>query len=232
MSNDLILILLAIAVVAVGLYFTLKPGKSPAAMMDASAETQPNDKPRVEAKAAEEPMTGVDVTAFMEVEANAAPTPTVKAPVKVPVQSEASAQPKAAANSAATTKVPAPASSVRKAATQAVRAAAAEKPKAAKSVPATKPAAKAVAKPNGPDNLLWIKGLGPKLNTLFIENGVTRFEQIAGWGATEIAAMDAKLGSFSGRIARDNFVEQAALLAKGDVASFEAKYGKLDSENG
>jgi len=78
---------------------------------------------------------------------------------------------------------------------------------------------------------LWIKGLGPKLNTLFIENGVTRFDQIAGWGATEIAAMDEKLGTFSGRIARDNFVEQAALLAKGDVAAFEAKYGKLDSEN-
>jgi predicted flap endonuclease-1-like 5' DNA nuclease len=97
--------------------------------------------------------------------------------------------------------------------------------------PAAKPMAKAAAKPKGPDNLLWIKGLGPKLNTLFIQNGVTRFDQIAGWGATEIAAMDEKLGTFSGRIARDNFVEQAALLAKGDVAAFEAKYGKLDSEN-
>ncbi|RJT25682.1 hypothetical protein D5I55_09845 [Chakrabartia godavariana] len=64
-----------------------------------------------------------------------------------------------------------------------------------------------------------------------MENGVTRFDQIAGWSDADIAAMDAKLGAFAGRIARDNFVEQAGLLAKGDIAAFEAKYGKLDSEN-
>lgn len=262
MSNDLIMILLAIAVVAVALYFVLKPGKAPAAKIDAPAATPP----KVEPKGAEVPATLVDAPVVAPVATKAAPAPKAKAPTKPKPAAKPAAAPKAKAQPKpkSAPKAAAPASSVTKATTPAVKAPPAPKPKAAKAAPAAKaaakpaapkPAVKAVAKPapkaapkaaakpaakpvakaapkaKGPDNLLWIKGLGPKLNTLFIENGVTRFDQIAGWGATEIAAMDEKLGTFSGRIARDNFVEQAALLAKGDVAAFEAKYGKLDSEN-
>lgn len=82
-----------------------------------------------------------------------------------------------------------------------------------------------------PDNLLQIKGIGPKLNTLLTGLGITRFDQIAAWGAAEIDKVDDHLGTFKSRIGRDNWVEQAGFLAKGDVAGFEAKYGKLDSEN-
>lgn len=78
-----------------------------------------------------------------------------------------------------------------------------------------------------PDDLTRIKGLGPKLGTLLNELGVTRFDQIAGWGEAEIAAIDPQLGAFQGRIARDNWVEQARYLAAGDVAGFEAKFGKV-----
>ncbi|MBN8817706.1 MAG: hypothetical protein J0I80_03165 [Sphingomonas sp.] len=80
-----------------------------------------------------------------------------------------------------------------------------------------------------PDNLRQLKGVGPKLATLLTQLGITRFDQVAAWGEAEIAAVDAHLGTFKGRITRDNWIEQATFLAKGDIAGFEAKFGKLDS---
>ncbi|MFM9829071.1 MAG: hypothetical protein ACKVOB_10085 [Sphingomonas sp.] len=82
-----------------------------------------------------------------------------------------------------------------------------------------------------PDNLLQLKGVGPVLNKLLISLGVRRFDQIAAWSTADIAKVDAHLGNFKGRIVRDNWVEQAGLLARGAIAAFEAKFGKLDSEN-
>lgn len=82
-----------------------------------------------------------------------------------------------------------------------------------------------------PDSLLQIKGVGPKLNALLTSLGVTRFDQIAAWGSEEIAKVDAHLGAFKGRIVRDNWIEQAKLLASGAIKEFEAKFGALDSEN-
>jgi len=81
-----------------------------------------------------------------------------------------------------------------------------------------------------PDNLLHIKGIGPKLSALCHKLGVTRFDQIAKWGPDEIAEVDRHLGAFRGRIERDNWVEQAGLLASGQYPAFEAKFGKLDNE--
>lgn len=83
-----------------------------------------------------------------------------------------------------------------------------------------------------PDNLRLIKGLGPKLNTTLIGLGITRYDQIAAWTADDIAKVDAHLGTFKGRIARDNWVEQAKYLARGDTAGFEAKFGKIDGAAG
>ncbi|MEQ1510488.1 MAG: hypothetical protein ABL909_08850 [Sphingopyxis sp.] len=82
-----------------------------------------------------------------------------------------------------------------------------------------------------PDDLTLIKGVGPKLNALLISLGVTRFDQISAWGATEIGEVDRFLGSFKGRINRDSWVEQAGLLARGDHAAFAAKFGEVGSEN-
>ena len=42
----------------------------------------------------------------------------------------------------------------------------------------------------------------------------------------EIERIDAKLGRFSGRITRDQWVEQAKLLAAGDESSFVSKFGQ------
>ncbi len=81
------------------------------------------------------------------------------------------------------------------------------------------------------DDLLQIKGIGPKLKDLLHSLGVTRFDQIAAWGASEIDKVDDHLGNFKNRISRDSWVEQAGLLARGAIAEFEAKFGQLDSEN-
>jgi len=80
-----------------------------------------------------------------------------------------------------------------------------------------------------PDNLRLLKGVGPKLAALLTQLGITRFDQIASWNEADIAAVDAHLGTFRGRIVRDNWVEQARYLAQGDTAGFEAKFGRLDS---
>jgi len=77
------------------------------------------------------------------------------------------------------------------------------------------------------DDLRKIKGVGPKLVTLLASLGVTRFAQIAAWTDEDIDRVDAQLGTFAGRVRRDNWVEQAKFLAAGDVAGFEGKFGKV-----
>ena len=81
--------------------------------------------------------------------------------------------------------------------------------------------------PTATDDLTRIKGLGPKLRTLLNGLGVTSFAQIAAWSEADIAEIDGKLGAFAGRPTRDNWVEQAKLLAAGDTAAYEEKFGKL-----
>ncbi len=93
------------------------------------------------------------------------------------------------------------------------------------------PAAPLVAPAVGaPDDLLLIKGIGPQLNALLNSLGVTRFDQIAGWSLTDVQRVDAHLGVFKGRIVRDDWIEQARLLAAGDIAGYSAKYGNPESK--
>lgn len=79
----------------------------------------------------------------------------------------------------------------------------------------------------GGDDLGRIKGVGPKLKALLASLGVTTYAQIAAWTEEDIAKIDAQLGAFAGRATRDNWVEQAKLLASGDTAAYEAKFGKV-----
>ena len=82
--------------------------------------------------------------------------------------------------------------------------------------------------PAGPaDELTRMKGVGPKVAALLNGLGVTRFDQIAAWSEDDVARVDSQLGAFKGRIARDQWIEQARLLAAGDTAGYEAKFGKL-----
>lgn len=93
--------------------------------------------------------------------------------------------------------------------------------------PVVAPEPVAAAPVDGEDDLLRLKGVGPKLKTLLIDLGVTRYAQIAAWTDADLAAIDAKLGNFKGRPVRDQWVDQAKYLASGDIAGFEAKYGKV-----
>jgi predicted flap endonuclease-1-like 5' DNA nuclease len=77
------------------------------------------------------------------------------------------------------------------------------------------------------DDLARIKGVGPKLKARLAELGVSSFAQIAAWSEADIAAVDAQLGTFAGRCTRDQWVAQAGFLASGDVAGYEAQFGKL-----
>ncbi|MEG3089156.1 hypothetical protein [Sphingomonas sp. PB4P5] len=72
-----------------------------------------------------------------------------------------------------------------------------------------------------------LKGLGPKLAATLAELGITRVDQIAAMSPVELDALDARLGTFRGRPARDRWAEQAKLLSAGDKAGYEAQFGKL-----
>ena len=56
---------------------------------------------------------------------------------------------------------------------------------------------------------------------------MTSFAQMAAWDDAEIDRIDAQLGRFQGRIRRDNWPEQARFLAAGDMAGYQARFGKL-----
>jgi len=77
------------------------------------------------------------------------------------------------------------------------------------------------------DDLSKIKGLGPKLQALLPTLGLSTYAQIAALTEADLAALDPKLGPFAGRPTRDGWVEQAQYLAAGDVAGFEARFGKV-----
>jgi len=91
-----------------------------------------------------------------------------------------------------------------------------------------KPKMLKAAKKGGADDLKTIKGVGPALETLLNEMGVYHFDQIAGWSVEEIAWVDDNLLKFKGRVSRDNWVEQAKILANGGVTEFSKRVAKGD----
>lgn len=81
--------------------------------------------------------------------------------------------------------------------------------------------------PDSKDDLTRIKGVGPKLAALLGDLGISSLAQIASWNDDEIDRIDEKLGRFQGRIRRDDWVKQAALLDAGDTAGYEKQFGRL-----
>ncbi|BCH09334.1 NADH-ubiquinone dehydrogenase subunit [Mesorhizobium sp. 131-3-5] len=71
---------------------------------------------------------------------------------------------------------------------------------------------KAMDKPAKPSDLKAISGIGPKLEKVLNGLGIWTYAQIAAWSPQEIAWVDDYL-SFNGRIGRDEWTAQAAVLA-------------------
>ena len=78
---------------------------------------------------------------------------------------------------------------------------------------------------NTPDDLELIAGIGPKLAQTLNELGVYRFEQIANWQVSDVERVDTHL-NFSGRIDRENWIEQAKALAIGGRDEYVKVFGK------
>ncbi len=70
-----------------------------------------------------------------------------------------------------------------------------------------------------PDDLKRITGIGPTLEKLLHELGITTFRQIARWTDDDIERVAAQLGSFRNRVRRDDWVAQAR-------REHEASYGE------
>jgi len=112
----------------------------------------------------------------------------------------------------------------------------AEAPKAKKAAPKSETPAAAGTKPEGlsaardgqADDLKRIKGVGPKLEQLLNELGFYHFDQIAAWSADEVAWVDQNLKGFKGRVSRDNWIEQATLLASGEETEFSKRVDEGD----
>ena len=78
------------------------------------------------------------------------------------------------------------------------------------------------------DDLRLLKGVGDKLVARLHELGLSGNAELAALSAADAEGLDAKLGPFAGRIARDRLQDQARLLCEGRVTEFEARYGKLE----
>lgn len=78
-----------------------------------------------------------------------------------------------------------------------------------------------------PDDLVQLKGVGPKFAEMLNARGIIRFAQIAHLTPDEIERLDPTLGPFRGRLVRDRIIEQADYLARGDIEGFEYRFGKL-----
>ncbi|MGG7517164.1 5' DNA nuclease [Allorhizobium undicola] len=64
------------------------------------------------------------------------------------------------------------------------------------------------ARKRSSDDLKKISGIGPKVESMLQQAGITRFSQIASWSTDEALRMDAELG-LDGRVLRDDWVGQA-----------------------
>jgi predicted flap endonuclease-1-like 5' DNA nuclease len=78
-----------------------------------------------------------------------------------------------------------------------------------------------------PDDLKRIRGIGLLIEKRLNAMGITRYEQIANWTSTDIERVSGKL-EFKGRIERENWIEQARILASGGQTEFSRRIDRGD----
>ena len=82
-----------------------------------------------------------------------------------------------------------------------------------------------IAKPDMPDDLTMIAGIGPRIEAKLNELGIYTYAQIAAWNKSDRSRMDEQL-KFRGRIEREDWVKQAKALAKGGEAEYLRVFGR------
>lgn len=102
-------------------------------------------------------------------------------------------------------------------------AAAAAKAIAAGKNGGTKPQKRLTLTP--PDDLKQIRGIGIVMEKKLHDLGTTTIGQIASWTPGTVARMDAML-DLQGRISRENWIEQAKILAAGHSTHFSRRYNE------
>lgn len=157
----------------------------------------------------------------------AAPAALIAAPMKKAAAKPAkkTTEVKANAVSTASNARPAPAPK----ANHAGRVQTAAKPKAPS--PARAKAASAAKPANAlPDDLRLILGIGKTNEKKLHEAGITTFAQIAGWKDADVKRVGALI-NFGERIAKERWIEQARLLAKGDMDAFYKAFPAAKGES-
>ena len=93
------------------------------------------------------------------------------------------------------------------------------------------PTSPAAAKAQGPlDDLKRIRGIGVLIEKRLNGAGVTRYEHIASWTGSDVDRFSRML-EFKGRIERENWIEQARILANGGQTEFSGRVdrGEIDT---
>jgi NADH-quinone oxidoreductase subunit E len=193
------------AVARVRAEFAARAEKAPAESPAASApkKADPDTKPK--AKAAGDVPEKKAATPEASGEKKARPDPDGRAEVEVARAADTSGVAGKKSKSAGTAKKSAPATGDKA-------------PEVAEQAPETL----SQARGGKPDDLKMLKGVGPKLEATLNELGFYHFDQIAGWGPQEVAWVDSRL-KFKGRIERDGWIDQAAILASGEDTDFSKR---------
>ncbi|MGL4489239.1 MAG: ATP-binding cassette domain-containing protein [Rhizobiaceae bacterium] len=182
----------------------VSPGASRAARVAAKAPT-----PLAAPKASKAPGSKAlaKPASVMSTPAKPSAEKTVKAKASVKTVPTAKPAAKAALTKPAAVKLPATKASAKPDAVKPAPAKA-PKPAAAKAKPAPKPVVTAL-----PDDLKRIKGIGPVNDGKLRAHGITTFKQVAAWKKADIIEVEKYL-EFDGRIAREDWIGQAKVLAK------------------
>ena len=80
-----------------------------------------------------------------------------------------------------------------------------------------------------PDDLKRVRGVGVLIEKKLISMGVTSYQQIANWSASDIYRVSQVL-DFRGRIERENWVEQARILSAGGQTEFSRRVDRGEVE--
>ncbi|MGE0629970.1 MAG: hypothetical protein AB7O43_19395 [Hyphomicrobiaceae bacterium] len=99
--------------------------------------------------------------------------------------------------------------------------------------PVTSPSPAVASPPVGMvrDKLQRIAGINAEVERLLNLQGITGYRQISEWGQTDVARIDRLLG-FEGRISRENWIEQAKVLASGGQTAYSRAMDRRAQEGG